>query len=103
MGQEAESETRLKIFRPYQVNQELLSTAPKEAIVMHCLPSHRGQEITDEVQDGPQSRVFAEAHNRLHATERYLGLSSGRYVIEIFVWFVVFVLSTKTTNRLFSP
>jgi ornithine carbamoyltransferase len=72
MGQEAESETRLKIFRPYQVNQELLSTAPKEAIVMHCLPSHRGQEITDEVQDGPQSRVFAEAHNRLHAQKGIL-------------------------------
>lgn len=67
MGQEAETETRLLIFRPFQVNQELMAAAPKEAIVMHCLPSHRGQEITNEVQDGPQSRVFPEAHNRLHA------------------------------------
>ncbi len=67
MGQEAETEARIQIFQPYQVNRELLSAAPKEAIVMHCLPSHRGQEITDEVQDGPQSRVFPQAHNRLHA------------------------------------
>ncbi|MHC1770870.1 MAG: ornithine carbamoyltransferase [Flexilinea sp.] len=67
MGQEAETETRLLVFRPFQVNQELMAAAPKEAIVMHCLPSHRGQEITNEVQDGPQSRVFPEAHNRLHA------------------------------------
>lgn len=67
MGQEAETEARIKVFQPYQINQALLSAAPKEAIVMHCLPSHRGQEITDEVQDGPQSRVFPQAHNRLHA------------------------------------
>lgn len=67
MGQEAEAAERVKIFQPYQVNQKLISSASKEAIVMHCLPSHRGQEITDEVQDGPQSRVFPEAHNRLHA------------------------------------
>lgn len=67
MGQEAEAETRLEVFKPYQVNHNLMASAPKEAIVMHCLPSHRGQEITDEIQDGPQSRVFPEAHNRLHA------------------------------------
>lgn len=67
MGQEAETEKRLKIFQPYQVNQKLVDAAAEDAIVMHCLPSHRGLEITDDVQDGPRSRVFPQAHNRLHA------------------------------------
>ncbi len=77
MGQEAEKEIRQQVFKPYQVNQELLDIAGKDAIVMHCLPSHRGQEITDEVQDGPQSRVFPEAHNRLHAQKGVLACLLG--------------------------
>ena len=66
MGQESESEERHKIFQDYQVNQKLMSLAKKDAKVMHCLPAHRGDEITDEVIDGPQSIVFDEAENRMH-------------------------------------
>jgi ornithine carbamoyltransferase len=66
MGQEAESETRKRVFKPYQVNAELLSGAPSHAIVMHCLPAHRGEEITDDVMEGPQSVVFNQSENRLH-------------------------------------
>ncbi len=66
MGQEAEAETRRQIFQPYQVNTELLRLAPPEAIVLHCLPAHRGEEITDEVLDGPQSAAWDQAENRLH-------------------------------------
>jgi len=66
MGQEAEQEERKKIFRNYQINQMLLAHARKDAIVMHCLPAHRGEEITAEVMDGPQSVVFDQAENRLH-------------------------------------
>ncbi len=66
MGQEDEAESRKEIFRPYQVNRRLLSAAPKSALVMHCLPAHRGDEITDNVIEGPQSIVFDEAENRLH-------------------------------------
>lgn len=66
MGQEAEKEERKKIFRGYQVNGELLSRARKDAIVMHCLPAHRGEEITDDVIDGSQSVVIDQAENRLH-------------------------------------
>lgn len=67
MGQEEETQKREEIFPPYQVNQALLSEANPDAIVLHCLPAHRGQEITDEVADGPHSRLFPQAHNRLHA------------------------------------
>ncbi|APF19718.1 Ornithine carbamoyltransferase [Caldithrix abyssi DSM 13497] len=66
MGQEAEAEKRRKVFMPYQVNAELMSHARKDALVMHCLPAHRGEEITDDVIDGPQSIVFDEAENRMH-------------------------------------
>jgi ornithine carbamoyltransferase len=66
MGQEAEKEKRLPVFKPYQINAALLRSAPKTAIVMHCLPAYRGVEITDEVIDGAQSAVFEEAANRLH-------------------------------------
>jgi len=72
MGQEEEAKERKRIFPPYQVNEELLSNAKKSAIVMHCLPAHRGFEITDEVADGPQSVIFEQAHNRLHAQKAIL-------------------------------
>ncbi len=66
MGQEDEAAERRKIFMPYQVNSQLMSHAGKDALVMHCLPAHRGDEITDDVIDGPQSVVFDEAENRMH-------------------------------------
>ena len=72
MGQEAEAEKRKKVFPPYQVNADLLKLAKPTTIVMHCLPAHRGYEITDEVADGPQSRLFPQAHNRLHAQKAVL-------------------------------
>jgi ornithine carbamoyltransferase len=74
MGQEAETEKRLKIFPPYQVNRELLTHAKPETVVLHCLPAHRGQEITDEVADGTQSLLFDQAENRLHAQKGILAL-----------------------------
>jgi ornithine carbamoyltransferase len=78
MGQEAEAEQRRKIFPPYQVNRELLADADRQAIVLHCLPAHRGEEITDDVADGPQSRLFQQAANRLHAQKAVLvSLMSG--------------------------
>ena len=66
MGQEDEAEQRRKDFLPYQVNQELLSHAKSSCLVMHCLPAHRGDEITDDVLDGEHSIVFDEAENRMH-------------------------------------
>lgn len=72
MGQEDESAKRQKIFPPFQVNAALVSAAAKDAIVMHCLPAHRNQELTDEVADGPQSMIFPQAHNRLHAQKALL-------------------------------
>jgi len=67
MGQEAESQARRSAFEGYQVNAALLARAGRDALVMHCLPAHRGEEITGEVVDGPQSVVFDQAENRLHA------------------------------------
>jgi ornithine carbamoyltransferase len=67
MGQEEEAQKREKVFPPYQVNTALVNEADQDVIVMHCLPAHRGQEITDEVADGPHSMLFPQAHNRLHA------------------------------------
>jgi ornithine carbamoyltransferase len=72
MGQEEEARQREKVFPPYQVNQKLVSEASPNVIVMHCLPAHRGQEITDEVADGPHSMLFPQAHNRLHAQKAIL-------------------------------
>jgi ornithine carbamoyltransferase len=72
MGQEAEAERRTEIFPPYQVNAHLVGEADPSAVVMHCLPAHRGQEITDEVADGPQSVLFWQAENRLHAQKAIL-------------------------------
>jgi len=67
MGEEKEKEEKERLFLPYQVNQSLVEAAKDDCIVMHCLPAHRGYEITDEVVDGPHSVVFDEAENRLHA------------------------------------
>ena len=72
MGDEAMEAERLRVFGKYQVNSELLKLASRDAIAMHCLPAHRGQEITDEVMDGPQSAVFDEAENRLHTSKAVL-------------------------------
>ncbi len=67
MGQEAEMAKRAAIFPPYQLNKDIVRLAKSDAIVMHCLPAHRGQEITDEVADGPQSVLWDQAENRIHA------------------------------------
>jgi ornithine carbamoyltransferase len=72
MGQENDGRDRLTPFRPYQVNEKLLAAASPDAIVLHCLPAHRGEEITDEVMDGPQSAVLDQAENRLHAQKALL-------------------------------
>ena len=72
MGQESEAKERVGEFDGFQVNSELLRFAKPEAIVMHCLPAHRGEEITDEVMDGGQSRVFEQAENRMHAQKAIL-------------------------------
>jgi len=77
MGQEEETQRRLKVFPPYQVNEALVAKAKPSAIVMHCLPAHRGQEITDEVADGPHSVIFQQAHNRLHAQKAILARLFG--------------------------
>ena len=77
MGDEAEHEDRCAAFAGFQVNDELLACAPDHAIVMHCLPAHRGEEITDAVMDGPRSRVFPQAHNRLHAQKGLLAVLLG--------------------------
>lgn len=72
MGQEEERLTRLAIFPPYQVNQALLAHAKEDCLVMHCLPAYRGEEITDDVADGPHSVIFPQAENRLHAQKAIL-------------------------------
>lgn len=74
MGQEKEKEIRLRVFRPYQVNKELIKKAKENVIFMHCLPAHRGEEVTDEVIDGPWSVVWDQAENRLHAQKAILSL-----------------------------
>jgi ornithine carbamoyltransferase len=72
MGQEQEVGVRGEAFRPYQVNSALLACASRNVIVLHCLPAHRGEEITDEVMDGPHSAVFDQAENRLHSQKALL-------------------------------
>jgi ornithine carbamoyltransferase len=74
MGQEAERAERQRIFRPYQLNAALLGRARPTAVVMHCLPAHRGEEITDDVLDGRQSIVYDQAENRLHAQKALLAM-----------------------------
>jgi ornithine carbamoyltransferase len=77
MGQEHETRQRSKVFPPYQVNQKLISEAAPHAVFMHCLPAHRGQEVTDEVMDSEYSLVFEQAENRLHVQKAILYLLLG--------------------------
>jgi ornithine carbamoyltransferase len=77
MGQEEEAAKRAQIFAPYQVNAKLMSYADEGAVFMHCLPAHRGDEVTAEVIDGPQSVVFDQAENRLHVQKAILILLLG--------------------------
>lgn len=77
MGQEAEAANRMKVFQPYQINEPLMSLADPRAIVLHCLPAHRGEEITEAVIEGPQSRVWDEAENRMHAQKALLASVLG--------------------------
>lgn len=74
MGQEREREQRVRAMQPYQVNAKLFSAADRNAIFMHCLPAHRGEEVTDDVADGPMSVIFDEAENRLHVQKALLAL-----------------------------
>ncbi len=76
MGDEDEGR-RHNLLKPYQVNRRLMAAADRAAIFMHCLPAHRGEEVTDEVMDGPQSVVFDEAENRLHAQKGILAWCLG--------------------------
>jgi ornithine carbamoyltransferase len=78
MGQEEETQKRLAVFPPFQVNEALVERAHSEAIVLHCLPAHRGEEITDGVADGPHSRLWDQAENRLHAQKALLVTLMGR-------------------------
>ena len=77
MGQEDEADARARIFQPFQVNRALMSAARPNAVFMHCLPAHRGIEVTDDVMDSPASAVFDQAENRLHAQKALLALLMG--------------------------
>ncbi|MBE7022694.1 MAG: ornithine carbamoyltransferase [Ruminococcaceae bacterium] len=77
MGQEDQKAEKVKSFSPYQVNKELFSLAKPEAIFLHCLPAYRGMEVTEEIIDGPQSVVFDEAENRLHAQKAVMAMLMG--------------------------
>ena len=74
MGQETEQSIRQEALGEYQINKELLAVARPDAMVLHCLPAHRGEEITDEVMEGPQSKVFDQAENRLHVQKAIMAL-----------------------------
>ncbi len=78
MGQEAEKEEKIKVFSKYQINKELFSHADKDAIFLHCLPAYRGYEVTEDVIDGPQSVIFDEAENRLHAQKAVMVKLMGK-------------------------
>ena len=78
MGQEADAERRAGIFKPFQVNAALMAQAGKDALFMHCLPAHRGLEVTDEVIDSPASIVFDQSENRLHTQKALLAMMSAR-------------------------
>jgi ornithine carbamoyltransferase len=74
MGQEKEHEERVKIFKPYQVNAQLFKKAKEDYLFMHCLPAHRGEEVTDEVADSRNSVIFDQAENRLHTQKALMVL-----------------------------
>jgi ornithine carbamoyltransferase len=82
MGQEAEADERREVFEPYRIDAKLVGLAKKDALVMHCLPAHRGEEITDAVLEGPQSVVFDQAENRLHVQKAIMVwlMEAGRSV-----------------------
>jgi ornithine carbamoyltransferase len=75
MGQEKEHGERVKIFKPYQVNARLVKAAKEDYIFMHCLPAHRGEEVTDEVADSENSVIFDQAENRLHTQKALMALT----------------------------
>jgi ornithine carbamoyltransferase len=75
MGQEDEREERLVVFKSFQVNGHVMAAAKKDAVFMHCLPAHRGEEVAAEVIDGPQSIVLDEAENRLHSQKAVMVVS----------------------------
>jgi ornithine carbamoyltransferase len=77
MGQESDATRRRNVFAPYQVNAALMAQAPGDAVFMHCLPAHRGDEVTDDVMDSPASIVFDQAENRLHTQKALLALLAG--------------------------
>jgi ornithine carbamoyltransferase len=77
MGQESEAASRARVFAPFQIDDALLAIAAPDAIVLHCLPAHRGEEISAEVIDGPHSRVFDQAENRLHVQKAVLAMMVG--------------------------
>ncbi|EKQ66770.1 ornithine carbamoyltransferase [Leptolyngbyaceae cyanobacterium JSC-12] len=77
MGQENTAESRIPVFQPYQVNEALMTHADQSAIVLHCLPAHRGEEITDSVIEGSQSRVWDQAENRMHAQQALIASLLG--------------------------
>jgi ornithine carbamoyltransferase len=74
MGQEAQAAERIKFFKAYQVNGDLMAGAHPEALFLHCLPAHRGEEVTDEVLEGPRSAVFDQAENKLYVHQALLEL-----------------------------
>ena len=76
MGQEKETKKKQRIFKPFQINEELLSIANPDVLVMHCLPAHKGEEITEEVLEGPNSVVYEQAENKLHM---------GKAILEMFL------------------
>ena len=78
MGQEAEKQERQKIFIPYQVNLNLFKEAKEDAMFLHCLPAYRGLEVTEDVIDGPNSFIFQEAENRLHAQKAVMAMLMGK-------------------------
>jgi ornithine carbamoyltransferase len=77
MGQEEEAEQRRVAFKGYQVSRELMKRADPQAIFLHCLPAHRGEEVTEEVFEGPRSRVFDQAENRLHVQKALMATLMG--------------------------
>ena len=81
MGQEQEKEIRKRAFEGFRVDASMMAVAKQDAIFLHCLPAHRGEEVTDEVLDGPQSRAFPQAHNRMHTMRGLFAWLDGQGAI----------------------